>query len=165
MPRRSPLQQSSRCPAPAPRPVSLSDARILRALFAFAVVAALCVAHVSLQFKTKDLKVQHRQLQERTRKLNRQEQDLLRQTQMLAEQSLVRDSALSSLKLRDADSRSQMVASLPTHLKDKYATPSSHEAGSTALAALPAPRAQKSLAEALVSFVDVSRAEAAGPRP
>lgn len=168
MSRRSPLPQTSRCSRPAPRPVSLSDARILRALFAFAVVAALCVAHVSLRFKTLDLRVQHRQLQEQSRKLSRQEQELLRRTRMLAEDILVREAARSSLNMRDLDPRAAVVASVPAHLVEKYATPSAAErAGESALAAaLPSPRATRSsLADALVSFVDISRAQAAGSQP
>lgn len=165
MARRSQFPQSSRCSRTAPRSVSLSDARILRALFAFAVVAGLCVAHASLRFKTLDLKVQHRQLQERTRRLSHEDQSLQRHTQVLAEDSRIRDAAFSSLKMRDIDSRGQMVASLPTRLVEKYSAPSSTErSGQTALAALPAPREERSLANALASFVDVSRAEAAVPQ-
>lgn len=164
--RRSPLPQTSRCSRPAPRPVSLTDVRIFRALFVFAVLAVLSLAHVSLKFKTSDLKVQHRQLQERARKLTRQEQEMQQRLQLLAEDRLVRSAARQALQMREIDSRSRLVAQLPGNLVEKYAGSSRAERqGESAVAALPAPRSEHSLAVALTSFVDIGRAEAASVQP
>lgn len=160
--RNAPLpNQIVTAPARAPRTISLSDSKMVHAVFAFVAVAGLALAHVTLQFVTLDLKVQHRQLQERTRALKQEEQQLQTSIRASVDDSRVRESALSALNLREATPGSRVMASLPDELVARY-TPKNGEAAGESPSGLPNTASrERTVASTLASFVDIGVATAA----
>jgi len=164
----TPLPKFTECFAPAPRPVSLNDRRITQALFAFLLLAVLCVAHVYLRFSIRDLKMQQHRQQELHRALLQRENQLRHESETLCDSSRLREYARRELKMVETDPRTQLVASVPTSLRDKYlgndpAVAPRATMIASAIRAIPM-EAQKAepIQKFLLSLVEANQAFAAG---
>jgi len=152
--------------SPAPQRVSLTECRVIEALFAFFVIAVLGLAHIQLKFYITDLKMQHGRLQEQRAKLDQQLAYTGTTNETLCDTDRLRTIGLHELSLEQCDPKTQVVAVVPGALKQKYETRALHVSDSRAIAdvALPAGRAQNgdSIQQFFLSLADMNRAYAGG---
>ena len=118
--RRIAQRQISQCFDIAPRPVSLSQRRMVLGLFAFAVVVVLCIAHVGLRFATRDMMMQHRQLQEQAQLLMREVSTLQHRNEVLCDSQRLRDFGRREMQMVEADPRTQVTVALAADMRDRY---------------------------------------------
>src|SRR5689334_5383132 len=112
MTRKATLPKITECIDPMPRASSLAQGQMLEALFAFALIGALALAHVHLQFMRTDAQMQHRALQIRVADLKQEEVRLVRQNEGLCDRQRLAAVAASE-HMKEVDVRSQRVAVVP----------------------------------------------------
>jgi len=165
MTRRASLPKITGCEEPAPQGEVFTEPRMIRAIFVFAVVAALCIAHIHLQFVHTDMKLQHFELQKKLTVLRQEEDRLERENEALCGRQRLAVVAQRE-RMQSIDVRRQVVAVVPRSLREKYAAPvpgaTLPQMDSLLAAAKPA---SGKLAEKLVALVDAAPAHAAGLLP
>jgi cell division protein FtsL len=113
------LPQMTDCFAPVPRTVSLSESKMVQAVFICVVLAGLALAHVHLQFVTRDLRMQHRKVQEKHQALMQQQSRLQHDIEAECDSSKLRAFGRDA-DMIEPDMRVQAVAAVPSKLVDKY---------------------------------------------
>ena len=165
MARKVVLPKISDCSSPAPRSSSLTENRVVQALFMFAVVALLGLAHVQLNFAIRDMKMRSRQLQEQRQVMQRQIDRVAYERECLCSNERLREIARKDLKMEELDPRTQAVASVPESVRVRYSdtamtpAPLSREVD---LAGAAVAAAQGPMQKVLFALVDANKAYAAG---
>lgn len=148
------LPKISDCTAPAPRPVSLSDQRIVQVIGAFVLLSLLCVCHVYLRFTIGDLEVQRQGLQQKAQKLQQQTREIECEIAYLRNSMRLREYAKYQMGMEESDPRTQKTAMISKALEGKY-----QMAGSAQIAH--PTRNSGSLTQVLLTLVDANKAFAA----
>lgn len=167
MTRRAPLPKITECTEKKKTLDGLGRARLIRAAYPFAIVCALCLAHIHLQFLRTDLLVQQNQLQGQQRVLHRQQAALEGLTEQLCDVENLKTIArrdMNMLELKNATE--DRLAHIPHALQEKYRAPLSPMREDVVVAEIRNERQGGGLKNALWSLLDSSRAmAAASPRP
>jgi len=109
-------------------PVSLTGSRIVRAIMAAAIIALLSIAHVHLQFKIRDMRLQHQRMQMVKGELLQQRGHLERQNSFLSEPNRLAAYARYELGMEEITERP--VAYLTASHREKYSNVSTAVASS-----------------------------------
>jgi cell division protein FtsL len=121
MARRAAMPRITPCFPIAPRRASLTDRRVMTALFVSVVLAVWGVAHIHLRFAIDDMRMQHRRLQEQYRALEIRHMTLQGETEQMSELERLGQFARYDLGMVEQDPRTRVVASVPPAVAAKYA--------------------------------------------
>lgn len=154
MTRKATLPKITECIDPMPRISSFTETRMLQALAAFALLGALAVGHVHLQFLSTDMKFQQRELQKKVADLQQEELKLSRANETYCDHQRLAQVATTD-HMKEIDVRRQTVAMVPAALREKYQQPLSDTASKKTVEALTS--GQGRVSQQLLSLLDVSR--------
>lgn len=159
MTRRAPLPKITECTEKIKVIDGLGRARLVRAAYPFAIMCALCLAHIHLQFLRTDMLVQQNQLQGQQRILLRQQAALEGATEQLCDVNNLKMIArrdLNMLELKNA--AEDRLALIPRDLQEKYREPLTPVHDDVVVAEFRNQRQNGGLKNALWSLLDSSRA-------
>lgn len=166
MARKASLPKLNQCSSPAPQRVSLTECRVIEALFAFFVIAVLGLAHIQLKFYICDLKMQHGRLQEQRGKLDQELAFMGTTNETLCDSDRLRTIGLHELSLEQCDPKTQVVAVVPDTLRQKYESRSlpanANRAGMDLAVAGGRGQGGDSIQQFFLSLADMNKAYAGG---
>ncbi len=162
MNRRIPLPKITECVHNHAPDRGISRTRLLRACYPFAVVAALSLAHVHIQFAKTDLLMQAGALQQQERGLQRQLAIVERQTQAI-DFELLKYQGKRLMDMQEMGNPTKdLLATVPVELQRKYKQPLEMDADDVLVASIREERSQPegTMKTALLSLVESGRAVA-----
>ena len=162
MARKVVLPKISDCSSPAPRFSSLTENRVVQALFMFSIVALLGLAHVQLKFAIRDMQMRSRQLQEQRQVMRRQIDRVGCERECLCSNERLREIARKELKMEELDPRTQTVASIADSVRLRYSDTAPTPAPQVREIDLGGDAAQGPVQKVLFALVDANKAYAAG---
>lgn len=121
MARKATMPRITPCFPIAPRRASLTDRRVVTALFFSLALAFWGVSHVHLRFAIDDARMQHRRLQEQYRGLELKHMALQGETERMSELERLGQFARYELGMVEQDPRTRVVASVGSAVSAKYA--------------------------------------------
>jgi cell division protein FtsL len=162
MTRRAPLPKITECVEKQKAATDwISAGRLVRAVYPFAVICALCLAHINLEFQRSDMLMQQGRLQQQHRQLVRQQGFLDRQNESLCNPASLRDRARRDLNMQEIDATGkELIATVPKELMAKYTAPGKPDRGAVMVAQLREERETRGIGNMLMSILDVNRANA-----
>lgn len=123
MTRRAPLPKITECTDGRKAENGLSYMTLVRACYPFAVVGALCLAHIHLQFAKADMLMQESQLQREQSALQRRLAVVERQSQAIDMEQL-RIHGKRELDMQELENPTQeLLAKIPVAVQRKYEMP------------------------------------------
>jgi len=159
MTRRMPLPKITECVDDRKLEGGVSRGQLLRACYPFVVIAALCLAHIQLQFARVDMLVQEGQLQGQHRILLRRAAMLERQSQAV-DMELLRQRGKADFQMVEVENPTQeLLAVIPAELQRKYQEPLAAK-DDVLLSKLQAQEKPSGLKEILFSLLESGRAVA-----
>ncbi len=161
MTRRAPLPKITECVEKKKVLDGLGRARLIRAAYPFAIVCALCLAHIHLQFIRTDMLVQQNQMQGQHRVLLRQQAALEGQTEALCDVKNLQVIARRDMNMEQfKNPTNDLLAQIPLAVQEKYSEPLSPMQDEVLVADLRSQKREGGLKNVFLSLIESSRAVA-----